>query len=186
MTSITAHIHFIHSRTARHKQVGNPVKFNHLVRLIKWWNRQLPDDLRQCSYFCELITAAALEKSGVTDEWQSSLCKIFGFLSQQAFEKPIFFTDYYNAPAAKCLNNPVVVMDAVNPENNLTHDWNESVKREYLNCIRKTYALIRQAQKYERMGDEKAALDVWCEIFGDEFYQASHRLQGQCSRCDSR
>jgi|SRR5438552_4722937 len=67
LTSITAHIHFIHKRTACSKSISSPVKFNHLVRLMKWWNRQLPEHLKQCSYFCELITAAALEKNGVTD-----------------------------------------------------------------------------------------------------------------------
>jgi hypothetical protein len=59
LTSITAHVHFVHTRTAHYKQRGSPVKFNHFVRLIKWWNRRLPNSLKQCSYFCELITATA-------------------------------------------------------------------------------------------------------------------------------
>lgn len=66
LTSITAHIDFVHRRTARSNQVPGPVKFNHLVRLMKWWNKRLPEHIRQCSYFCELITAAALAKQGVT------------------------------------------------------------------------------------------------------------------------
>jgi hypothetical protein len=76
LTSITAHIHFVHTRTARSKQVPGPVKFNHLVRLMKWWNRRLPESLRQCSYFCELITAAALEERGVTDKCVDSQNKV--------------------------------------------------------------------------------------------------------------
>jgi Second Messenger Oligonucleotide or Dinucleotide Synthetase domain len=87
LTSIPAHIRFIHKRTACSKLIPGPVKFNHLVRLMKYWNRQLPDNLKQCSYFCELITAAALKDCGVTNTWQSSLYTIFAFLSQHAFAR---------------------------------------------------------------------------------------------------
>jgi len=91
LTSITAHVHFVHTRTARSNQIPGPITYNDLVRLMKWWNRRLPESLRQCSYFCELITAAALEKSGATGDWQSSLCQIFAFLAHYAFAQPILF-----------------------------------------------------------------------------------------------
>jgi hypothetical protein len=169
LTSITAHIHFVHSRTARSKQVPGPVKFNHMVRLMKWWNRQLPESLRQCSYFCELITAAALEERGVTNEWQSSLCQIFTFLSQHAFSRPIVFNDNYDAKTVKYPNDPVIVLDAVNPDNNVTSKWTKEIKQGYLKSLRKTRGLIIQAQDDERAGHEEAALDTWCQIFGDDF-----------------
>ena len=173
LTSITAHIHFVHSRTACSKRVPGPVKFNHLVRLMKWWNRQLPESLRQCSYFCELITAATLEEKGVTNEWQSSLCQIFAFLSRHAFAQPIIFRDYYDPKVAKHFDNPVVVLDAVNPNNNVARKWDESIQRGYLKCIQNTHRLIEQAQSYERNGDEESALDIWCQIFGEEFRRLS-------------
>jgi len=125
LTSITAHIHFIHIRTIRSKQIQGPVKFNHLVRLMKWWNRRLPENLKQCSYFCELITAAALDNGGVTGDWQSSLEKIFGFLSSHAFAQPIIFNDYYDVKSVRCPNDQVIVLDAVNADNNVAHKWNE-------------------------------------------------------------
>ena len=81
LTSITAHTHFIHVRTACSKSLSSPIKFNHLIRLMKWWNRRLSENLKQCSYFCELITAAALEDKGVAETWQDSLERIFAFLS---------------------------------------------------------------------------------------------------------
>ncbi len=54
LTSVTCHNEFVRSRTARSKQRPGPVKFNRLVRLVKWWNN-LQDDLAQPSYFCDLI-----------------------------------------------------------------------------------------------------------------------------------
>ena len=173
LTSITAHIHFIHKRTARSKLVQGPVKFNHLVRLMKWWNRQLPEELKQCSYFCELITAAALEKSGVTTTRQSSLCTIFAFLDRHAFAHPIIFNDYYDAASVKRPDDLVVVLDAVNAKNNVAHKWNKHIKQEYLKYVQQAYEAIRHAQHYEKMGREDATLDAWCEVFGNDFRQLS-------------
>lgn len=173
LTSITAHVHFVHTRTARSKQRAGPVRFNHLVRLVKWWNRRLPESLKQCSYFCELITAAALEKSGVTGDWQSSLYQIFVFVSQHAFSQPIIFNDYYGPEKVKRFDDLVVVLDAVNPENNLARKWKEGTRRGYLNCVRRTWEHIRQAQECERKGDEQGAVDAWCRIFGHEFRRLS-------------
>lgn len=174
LTSITAHIGFVHSRTARSKLVPGPVKFNHLVRLMKWWNRRLPESLRQCSYFCELITAAALEERGVTDQWQSSLCQIFTFLSQHAFSRPIVFNDYYDSKSIKRPGDVVVVLDAVNPDINVASKWTKEIKQGYLKSLRQTGDFIKQAQNYERIGYEEAALKAWCQVFGDDFRRLSH------------
>ncbi len=169
LTSITAHVRFIHKRTERSNQIPGPVRFNDLVRLVKWWNRRLPENIKQCSYFCELITAAALEQSGVTGDWQSSLDAIFGFLVRHAFAQPIVFSDYYDARAVRYPHDPVVVLDAVNPENNVAHHWNKEIKQTYLTYIRQTYDCIQQARACERARREQAALDTWCKVFGDMF-----------------
>ena len=173
LTSITAHIGFVHRRTAQSKLVPGPVKFNHLVRLMKWWNRRLPEPVRQCSYFCELITAAALEKKGVMGTWQSSLSQIFTFLSQHAFSQPIAFNDYYDPKSVTYPNHPVIVLDAVNPCNNVAKRWNREIKRDYLNALRETRDCIQQALDYERTGQEDAAVKRWCQVFGDDFWRLS-------------
>jgi hypothetical protein len=170
LTSISAHIHFIHWRTHLSNQVLGPVKFNHLVRLMKWWNRRLPEHIQRycCSYFYELITAAALEKHGVTTEWQSSLERIFSFIDQNAFLRPIAFSSY-DLRKIKYSSGKVIVLDAVNPENNVTNKWTNEFKQKYLQQVRETLNLIKQARKHERMGREDDALDTWCQIFGEEF-----------------
>ena len=173
LTSITAHIHFVHSRTACSKLVPGPVKFNHLVRLMKWWNRRLPESLRQCSYFCELITAAALEERGVTDKWQSSLLQIFTFLSQHAFSQPIVFNNYYDAKSIKLPGDLVIVLDAVNPGNNVASKWTKETRQGYLKYLKQTCDLIKQAQDYEQRGYEEATLETWCQILGDDFWRLS-------------
>ena len=173
LTSITAHIQFVHTRTARSKLVTGSVTFNNLVRLMKWWNRLLPESLQQCSYFYELITAAALEKEGVTGDWQSSFSQIFAFLSRHAFSQPIIFSDYYNAKQVKPRSELVVVLDAVNPDNNLARKWNKGTRRGYLNCVQRTLEYSKKARDCEQKGDEQGAVDAWCQIFGDEFRRLS-------------
>ncbi len=168
LTSVTCHNDFVRGRTAQSKQRPGPVKFNHLVRLVKWWNN-LQDDVVQPSYFCDLMTAAALEKSGVTDEWQSSLRNVFTFLRKHQFLEPIVFSDYYDAKKIKLPADQVIVMDSVNPENNVTRDWTESSRQGYLERVQLAYDAMMDARSWELEGNEEAAVDAWCEVFGDAF-----------------
>ncbi len=137
LTSITAHIHFVHTRTARSKQV------------------------------------AALEERGVTDTWQRSLYQIFTFLSQHAFSQPIVFNEYYDTRLVKRPDDLVVVLDAVNADNNVASKWTKGIKQGYLNSLRQTCDCIKQAQDDERTGHEEAALETWCQVFGDDFGRLS-------------
>jgi hypothetical protein len=168
LTSVTCHNEFVRSRTAQSKERPGPVKFNRLVRLFKWWNN-LQGDLAQPSYLCDLITAAALEDGGVTEEWQSSLRRIFTFLRKHQFLEPIVFNDYYNAKKITLPTNLVVVMDSVNPKNNVTRDWTEATRQGYLERVQEAYDAMMDARSYELEGDEEAAVDAWCVVFGESF-----------------
>lgn len=168
LTSVTCHNDFIQTRTARSKRQPGPVKFNRLVRLMKWWNKQ-QESLAQPSYFCDLITAAAVEERGITDEWQSSLRNVFAFLRKYQFRAPIIFSDYYDPRSVKRPNNLVIVMDSVNPENNVTRDWTEATRQGYLERVQQAYDAIMYAQSCEKDGDEEAAIDAWCDVFGEAF-----------------
>ena len=89
------------------------------------------------------------------------------------FVKRIIFGNYYDVKSVKRSKDLVVVLDAVNPENNIAHKWDESMKRGYLNRVRQTYAFIKKAQKAEQRGNEEETLDAWCEVFGDDFRRLS-------------
>jgi hypothetical protein len=168
LTSVTCHNDFIHTRTAQSKRRPGPVKFNRLVRLVKWWNN-LQGELAQPSYFSDLITAAAMEESGVTEEWQSSLRNVFTFLRRHPFLKPIIFRDYYDPGSVKLPRDLVIVMDSVNPENNVTRDWTDNTRQGYLERVQEAYDAIVEAWSYELDGDEEAAVNAWCDVFGEAF-----------------
>lgn len=79
----------------------------------------------------------------------------------------------YDAKSVKRPDHLVVVLDAVNPDNNVTKKWNKDIKRDYLNKLQETRDLIEQAQHYERIGQEDAAVEMWCQVFGDDFWRLS-------------
>ena len=125
--------------------------------------------LVQPSIFCELIAAAAVASTGVTSEWQTSLRQVFTFLRKHQFNEPIVFNDYYDPNKAKLATGTVVVLDSVNPENNVTSTWTTKTRSDFLDRVQEAYDSTTAAWSAERDGDEDEAVDYWCEVFGDDF-----------------
>lgn len=168
LTSVTAHNDFVSSRTVASSKVAGPVKFNRLVRMIKWWNN-LQAPLVQPSIFCELITAAAIRDEGVTGEWQTSLRQVFQFLRKHGLAQPIVFDDNYDSKRTKLATGTVVVLDSVNPMNNVTSIWTEKTRDDFLDRVEDAYDVCTAAWSAERDGDEDEAVDHWCRLFGEKF-----------------
>lgn len=168
LTSVTAHNDFVGKRTAESKKISGPVRFNRLVRLVKWWNN-LQGPLVQPSIFCELVTAAAVRDGGVTPEWQTSLRKVFTFLRKHGLQEPIVFDDYYDPEEVEQATGTVVVLDSVNPKNNVTAAWTEQTRTDFLDRVQDAYDATVAAWSAERDGDEDEAVEHWCRVFGDTF-----------------
>jgi len=168
LTSVTSHNDFVRKRSTASGKVGGPVKFNRLVRLLKWWNN-LQGRLVQPSIFCELIAAAVLDASGVTDEWQSSLRRVFLFLRKHQLKTPILFADYYDPKTVKIPSDSVVVLDSVNPSNNITRSWSESTRLDFMQRVEETYEAMQDAKSAEVDGAEDEAVEHWCRVFGNAF-----------------
>ena len=168
LTSVTCHNQFVNSRTAQSKKTPGPVRFNRLVRMVKWWNN-LQGEFTQPSIFCDCMAAAAYEETGLTAEWQSSLVSVFRFMLKHQFKHPIVFNDFYNASKIKLPNNPVILMDSVNPGNNITASWTETIRGKYLERVQDAYESMRYARSYELDGDEDAAVSEWCRVFSEKF-----------------
>lgn len=173
LTSVTCHNQFVTTRTARSKNVPGPVRFNRLVRMVKWWNN-LQEELTQPSIFCDCIAAAAYEEMGLTTEWQSSLVGAFRFMLKYRFRSPIVFNDYYDASKIKLPNDPVIVIDSVNPSNNITASWTETIRNKYLERVQDAYESMRYARSYELDGDEDGAVGEWSRVFSEKFRSLSN------------
>lgn len=172
LTSVTAHNDFVSRRNIQSMGVSGPVHFNRLVRMMKWWNN-LQGDLVQPSIFCELIAAASFAETGVTTEWQSSLRQIFSFLRRHELRRPIIFDDYYNPLKVKLPSDEVIVLDSVNPSNNITREWTARTREQFLDRVQDAYDAMMDARVAENDGDEDSAVDHWCRVFGEAFRDLS-------------
>jgi hypothetical protein len=177
LTSVTGHNNFVRKRTGQSKDISGPVRFNRLVRMVKWWNNR-QGDLVQPSIFCELVTAAAFENSKVTDQWQTSLRETFSFLRRHQLREPLVFSDNYDASKIALPRSPVIVMDSVNPENNVTAPWTEATRVAFLGRVQQAYDAMMDARSCEIDGDEDAAVDAWCRVFGEAFRTLSEPSEG--------
>jgi hypothetical protein len=169
LTSVTRHNDFVIDRTGASKRIPGPVHFNRLVRLLKWWNN-LQGDLVQPSIFCELVTAAAVRESGgVTSEWQTSIRMVFTFLRRHGLAEPIVFDDTYDPESVALASGTVVVLDSVNPANNVTETWSDEIRERFLDNVQDAYDACVAAWSAEKDGDEDEAVDHWTRVFGDKF-----------------
>lgn len=177
LTSVTGHNKFVQRRTGESNKVSGPVKFNRLVRMVKWWNNR-QGNLAQPSIFCELIAAKAFEECGVTGEWQTSLRHVFNCFRRHQFLEPIVFNDYYDAGKVDLPKDKVVVMDSVNAQNNVTGFWTEATRTAYFDRIHDAYDFMMEARSAELDGDEEAAVEAWCGVFGEAFRTLSEPEEG--------
>ncbi len=168
LTSVTGHNDFVSKRTADSKSVSGPVKFNRLVRMIKWWNNR-QGNLVQPAILCELVAAAAVADAGVTSEWQTSLRQVFQFMRKHGFESPIAFDDNYDTSKLTYPNDTVVILDSVNSDNNVASTWTDATRNGYLDAVENAYDASTAAWSAEKDGEEDEAVDHWCEVFGDQF-----------------
>jgi len=173
LTSVTCHNQFVISRTARSRNVSGPVRFNRLVRMLKWWNN-LQDEFAQPSIFCDCIAAAAYDEISITNEWQSSLVGMFRYILKHQFESPIVFNDYYDPSKIEIPGDPVVIMDSVNPKNNITVFWTEVIRNKYMDLVQDAYDAMKYARSYELDGEEEEAISEWCLVFGEKFRSLSN------------
>lgn len=177
LTSVTRHIKFVSDRTVLSRQVAGPVHFNRLVRMMKWWNALLPEDLIQPSIMVELLTADAFQTTGVTTEWKTSLIQIFRHMLHHDLRTPIVFDDCYDPKSLVLPKDPVVALDSVNPDNNVAHFWTEAKRQEYMGHVQDAYDALMDADSAEADGVEDEAVDAYCRVFGEAFRTLSERAE---------
>ena len=97
---------------------------------------------------------------------------VFTFLRRHQYLEPIVFNDYYDPCKLTLPRTSVIVLDSVNAENNITGEWTEATRTAFLDCVQDAYDAMMDAQQ-EMDGDEEAAIDHWCRVFGEAFRNLS-------------
>lgn len=156
-THIQGQLDFISSRKK------SDSRFRNIVRLLKRWrNEQELDKLR--SFSIELIVAHLYDSGGVASSLESGLQRFFLYVAQSELKSPITFPEL--GTVKNFPSHPVVILDPVNAENNITMRLTDSERQEIVSAAQKAWETIETASWANGKGD---TLDYWKELMGRSF-----------------
>lgn len=153
-TSIPGQLAFIQ----RHVD-GNP-RFRKLVRLLKRWRNQQELDALG-SFAIELIVAHLQDTQGPMPSLEQGLLRFFLLVAQTALREPIAFDDHGTAPAFP--SAPVVILDPVNAENNVTKRVTDDERAQIVAKATEAWETLNAARWKLGRGE---TLDCWRAVFG--------------------
>ncbi len=170
-TSLQKHISFVTDRTRRSAETDGPVRFNEMVRLLKWWREirvaggqgleEVP------SVLIDLLGAWAFDQRGIRLTYGETLADWFGYLASfiRRRQRIVFqdFTQDVPAPAAGVLWE---VLDPANLGNNIVAGWSAlqiDVLAEWFGDGRDS---LNRAIGRDLDGDDVAAHDALVKVFG--------------------
>lgn len=156
-TNIQGQLNFIKGRKKQDKY------FKSTVRILKHWrNFNELDKLK--SFTIELIVCYLLDKHGVAQRLEDAVNRFFLFLAQTAFKEIIYFPE--NGIVRNYPKDPVVVLDPVNSENNVTMRLTNEERMEIVETSSKAWNTISYAQQLQNKGD---TIELWKEVLGRSF-----------------
>lgn len=156
-TSVPGQLAFIKSRND-----ADP-RYRTLVRLLKRWrNHQELDHLR--SFTIELLLAALQDQEGPAERLEDGLIRFFRFVAQTELKEPISFPE--NGKLNGCPSDPVVILDPVNENNNVTARLSDEEREEIVEAATATWETLSAAQY---LNGKAETIDYWREVFGRSF-----------------
>ena len=146
-TSVSEHIDFVRSR-------NNPehgVPFRKLIRLLKVWRNGAFSGAMQGkvrSFFLELLLGKAYDerKGSLTGEALRDLSKLLAWIIGHELATPIYFPDNRVSRQTNPHHGPVVVLDPVNRDDNVTADWTHADRDEFLDGLDELRDILRDAE----------------------------------------
>lgn len=164
-TSVTQHLEFI--RTRKNAQ---PDHFAQIVRLIKWWVRQVKrrdPDFRFKSFMIELLSAHLADDGLTMKPYPEALESFFAFIVKTELKQRIAFTDFYAAgelPAASLAQ--IEMFDPVNAENNVAAMYTSSQRTAIVDAAADALDALNEAAYADGKG---RAVGLWQQVLGPTF-----------------
>ena len=164
-TSVKLHREFIKKR-----KDAQPDDFTQVVRLAKWWIRQLKlrdDDFRFKSFMAELICAHLADGGLDMSDYPETLERFFAYIVMNELKERIAFNDYY---ALSELPQPsfveMEIYDPVNAENNVASRYSSADRARIVTAATEALDAITEARFVEAKG---RAVALWRKVFGPSF-----------------
>ena len=121
-TSIPLHLDF-----AKKRKKAQPQHFAQVVRLVKHWAKRQKtenDNFRLKSFMTEMILAKLSDQGVNFSDYPEALQTFFTYIIRSGMEDKIFFTDNYKASEVGTFDEPIQIIDPVNPTNNVARLYN--------------------------------------------------------------
>jgi len=165
LTNIKLHLEFIQKR-----KNNQPNHFRQVVRLLKWWIRQLKnkdDSFKFKSFMVELICAHLSDNNQDFSDYPTALQKFFTYIVKTSLEEPIFFTYYYKSSEIdRNVEGVIKIYDPVNASNNIASKYTTVDKDNIISAATEALDAITEARFATT---KERALNMWKIIFGPSF-----------------
>lgn len=115
-TCIPRHLEFI-----RRRKSNNQTHFAQVVRLAKYWARNLKQersDFKFKSFMIELILSKLADDGANFSDYPETLQTFFTYIAKSDIREQIAFADYYPLNKIGTFSDPVRMIDPVNEKNN--------------------------------------------------------------------
>ncbi len=156
-TSVQGQLDFIKNRR------DADTRFKTLVRLLKKWrNEQELSNLR--SFMIELIVAHLYDRDGAAASLEAGLQRFFLYVAQSSLAEPITFPEL--GEIATFPDDPVVILDPVNKDNNVAIRLTDNERKEIVTVAETAWSTIETARWNNAKGE---TLDLWKEVMGRSF-----------------
>lgn len=156
-TSIPGQLQFV-----RRRAEADP-RYRRLVRLLKCWrNYHELEGLR--SFAIELLLAHVQDNQGPAVSLEQGLLRFFLWVAQTELKEPVAFIEKGHADAYP--PDPVVVLDPVNSDNNVTRRITDPERSEMVRAATETWEIITTARRNGYRGE---TLEYWKQAFGRSF-----------------
>jgi hypothetical protein len=117
-TCIPRHLEFIRKRKQAHE-----TDFAQIVRLIKFWGRNLKrerEGFRFKSFMIELLLAQLADQGLDFSDYPEALQHFFTYVARSNIRELVAFGDYYKVSSVGAFSEPVKIIDPVNANNNVS------------------------------------------------------------------
>lgn len=167
-TSVQKHIRFVKARTAESNQLDGRVKFNEVVRLVKWW-RELHQSQSQLltdvpTILIDLLCAKSFDEFKVDETYTETLSRWFGRCANIVrYRRRVDFSN----PSNQVSCNEWVVLDPVNSKNNVVPKWGNLEIDELAQWFEAARDGMARVITADTDGDEPKALDELVALFGN-------------------
>lgn len=164
-TSVTQHLTFIRAR-----KTAQPDHFAQIVRLVKWWVRQVKrrdPDFRFKSFMVELLCAHLADAGTIMKPYPEALEQFFAYIVKSELKERISFQDFYGASDLPSTSLAEIEMfDPVNASNNVAAIYSATQRTAIVEAAADALDALNEAAYADGKG---RAVALWQTVLGPTF-----------------